>query len=100
MSDVTSDRRVRQAEGVVYRNLRGAAVVVNLSTGACFELDEIGTQIWELIGPGSSERAILEILLDRYDGERAMIESELVRLLDELATHRLIHTADEGRGRF
>ena len=84
------EKPLRHAKDVVHRVLDGRAVLVNLASGACFELDPIGTRIWELIGEGLAPGRIVDVLLEEYETDRAAIEAELSRLLDELSTQGLV----------
>jgi len=87
---VTIDSPVAQAEGVLYRNLDGEAVLVHLASGACFELDAIGTQVWEMIGGGETLANVVDALLADYGVDRAIAEQDLVALVNELAAHGLV----------
>lgn len=84
--------RVGQAKDVVHRVLDGQAVLIHLASGACFELDPIGTRVWALIGHGLLPSRIVECLLEEYDADRAVVERSLIQLLEELAAHGLVYT--------
>jgi len=43
------DSRVQANEGVLYQELQGEAVLLNLATGGYFGLDPVGTRIWQLL---------------------------------------------------
>jgi hypothetical protein len=87
---IALDSAVSQADGVLYRNLEGEAVLVHLASGACFELDAIGTEVWEMIGRGETLVNVLEALAAEYDVERSVVTRDLVALVNELAIHGLV----------
>ena len=101
MSDaLTSDGRredvpYRHSSDVVHRVVEGQAVLVNLASGACFELDRIGTRIWELVGEGLPASRVLEALLDEYEADRGEVEIALRRLLDDLLSQGLIFESEK-----
>lgn len=77
-------------QGVDSRALSDGAVLVDMTTGNCFELNRIGAEIWELLAPGASEETICAALAERYPVERAVLVEDLRRLLEELQRHGLV----------
>lgn len=75
---------------VVFRNLEGEAVLLDLGSGTYFGLNEVGTRIWQMIEAGLDETAITSALADEYAAERAGIAADVARLLGELRARRLI----------
>ena len=50
--------RVEISDGVIWRDLRGDVVILNVGTGVYFGLDGSGGQIWrELVVHGSVEKS-------------------------------------------
>jgi hypothetical protein len=73
-------------ENVLFRELDGEAVLLNLDTGMYFGLDPVGTRIWQLIGQRSSLADVLAILQDEYAAERDVLEKDLLDLCGRLYT--------------
>jgi Coenzyme PQQ synthesis protein D (PqqD) len=67
--------------------LDGEAVMINLSNGFYYSMDNVGAFIWEKIAAGNALDAIVTSLTQRYDvpQERAQADMELLvtRLLEE-----------------
>jgi len=82
--------KVKIAEDVVFRNLSEEAVLLNLSTGNYFGLDEIGTRVWNLLAENASIEKIVEILLGEYDVTEQVLRSDLRALLGQLQEKGLI----------
>jgi len=59
--------RLRIADDVVFRDLAGESVLLNLSTGTYFGLDAIGTRLWHLVAEHGSSALVIETLLAEYD---------------------------------
>ena len=81
---------LRLSPDVVFRNLDGEAVLLDLGSGTYFGLNEVGTRIWQMIGAGDDEPAIVATLAAEYAAERAAIAADVERLIGELRSRRLI----------
>ncbi|MEW6544776.1 MAG: PqqD family protein [Nitrospirota bacterium] len=81
---------IRIADDVVFRDLAGEAVLLNLATGTYFGLDEVGTRIWTLIGLHGRKDKVIEILLGEYEVEEARLREDVDRLLGRLAEKGLV----------
>ena len=77
-------------ENVVSRELEGEAVMLNLESGVYFGLDEVGTRIWALIQEHGSLRKVFEVMQGEYDVAPPALESDLLRLVEELRAKGLV----------
>ena len=78
-----SDSMVIRDE-VVFRELGGEAVLLNLKTGAYFGLDPVGTRVWQLLVEHGSVAQVMEVMLGEYDIDRERLERDLLELCAEL----------------
>ena len=90
---LTLDSRVQIEEEVVYRDLEGEAVVLNLKTGRYFGLDPVGTRIWQLLNDHSL-REILGLLVTEYEAGEQQVREDLLRLVEQLREKQLVRVAD------
>ena len=74
--------RLTVSPDVVFRELEGEAVLLDLESGTYFGLNAVGTRIWSLIQERDSLRAVLDAITDEYD---AMPEALLLRAEDRRA---------------
>jgi hypothetical protein len=81
---------------VMFRNLEGEAVLLDLGSGTYFGLNEVGTRVWQLVEAGRRPAEIVDVLTAEYEADRATIEADVTRLLDELQSRRLILPAPTG----
>jgi hypothetical protein len=86
--------RVQVSPDVVFRDLSGEAVLLNLQTGVYYGLDPVGTRMWSLINEGRDLHAVVEALAEEYDAERSTIEADLLKLIAELRLKGLV-TSEE-----
>ena len=80
----------RAPDDVMFRDLGGEAVLLNVSTGRYFGLDEMATRMWSLI---NSERCLAQVvddLVEEYEVDRATVTDDLVGLVRELVEHSLL----------
>ena len=80
----------RLSPDVLYRDLEGQAVILDLSSGLYFGLNEVGTRIWTLIGEGRSVADIVQILSREYEADASNIERDVRELADALLSRNLI----------
>jgi hypothetical protein len=77
------------APDVVFRELDGEAVILNLESGIYFGLDHVGTRIWQLIREHGALQKVFETMCDEYDVGSDTLERDLLQLVDELCAKRL-----------
>jgi hypothetical protein len=85
-----TEARVSIPSDVLFHELDGEAVLLNLQTGKYFGLDPMGTRIWQLLVEHGSPAMAYNILLEEYDVDAERLETEMLSLVDQLAAHGLI----------
>ncbi|MGA8569448.1 MAG: PqqD family protein [Candidatus Binataceae bacterium] len=90
--------RVEISDGVIWQDVGGDVVILNLETGAYFGLDGSGSQIWrELVEYSSLEKAF-ESLKQEFDVEPDELRHDLDDLVDQLVKKRLVQLIAESKG--
>lgn len=87
---VPLDAHVRIPKHVLFQELAGDTVLLNLETGTYFGLDPMGTRIWQLLAEGQALRTIHAALADEYDVDAQQLEQDLLNFVRELSRHELI----------
>lgn len=90
MVNTPLDRSVRLAPDVVFRELEGETVILNLESGTYFGLDAVGTRIWQLCQEHGSLRTVLQAMQNEFEAADEILEADLLSLIDELAERGLI----------
>jgi hypothetical protein len=75
---------------ILFHELSGEAVLLNLETGKYFGLDEVGTRMWLLLTEHSNLLPAYQALLQEYEVEEDQLQTDLIHLVDELALHGLL----------
>ena len=90
---IQKEQTAKISPEVLFQEVSGEIVLLDLASENYFGLDEIGARIWTLLSVGSSVGAVLETLEVEYDVERAVLENDVESLLEELITAGLIEFA-------
>ena len=91
-------QRIAISPDVLFQEVGGETVLLDLESEHYFGLDAVGTRIWGLLGEGVSVAAMVDTLLQEYEVERATLEADVAELLSRLAEAGLIRFADEEQG--
>jgi len=90
MSAISLESSLKVSEEVVFRELDGEAVLLNLASGMYFGLDGTGTRIWQLIGEHRQLADVLAALCEEFDAPRDAMERDLLNLASELSEKGLL----------
>ena len=84
------DRVVAVPDDVVFRELQGEAVILNLESGTYFGLDVVGTRIWRLCEEHGSLHAVWEAMQHEFDAQSEALRSDLLAFINELSSKGLL----------
>jgi Coenzyme PQQ synthesis protein D (PqqD) len=84
------DSIVKAANEQVSCDLAGEAVILSLTSGQYFGLNEVGARIWNLIQEPKAVSAVFEAILQEYDVTPDQLEDDLLALLEQMAINELI----------
>lgn len=87
--------RFRIADDVVFRDLAGESVLLNLSTGTYFGLDAVGTRLWHLLKKQGSAAAAIATLQSEYDVDEQRLRQDVETLISQLLAKGLLTTDAE-----
>ncbi len=94
MTRPTLDSRVRRASDVVFHELDGEMVLVNLARGTCFTLDPVGTRIWQLLGEQDRLVEVARTLTLEFDVNEETATGDLLAIVGELLERDLLTDRD------
>jgi len=75
-------------------DLGGESVIVHLQSGFYYDLNPIGSEVWNIIQKPSAVSEICDAILQRYDVGLEQCESDLLCLLQQLLDEGLIEVRD------
>jgi coenzyme PQQ synthesis protein D (PqqD) len=85
---------VRVSPDVVFRDLEGEAVILDLASGTYFGLNAVATRVWRLLDEGRPFASIVDAIASEFDADRADVERDVAALLRDLRARRLVVPAD------
>ncbi len=87
---IQKEQRVSISPDVLFQEVNGETVLLDLASENYFGLDVIGTRVWGLLELGSSVGEMLDVLMAEYEVERDVLEKDVGALLDKLQESGLI----------
>jgi len=87
---VALEQAVRIPSDVMFRELQGEAVILNLASSTYFGLDQVGTRIWQLCATHGSLRAVWEAMQHEFDAPGETLQTDLLAFVDELVAKGLL----------
>ena len=80
---------------VLFRELDGSGILLNLSTESYLSLDDVGTRMWTLFTAEPSIQAAYGILLAEYDVAPEVLRLDVENLLSQMLEHGLVELKSE-----
>ena len=97
---ISKKQTVTISPDVLFQEVSGEVVLLDLASEQYFGLDEVGARVWALLNEGRAVGEVADTLLQEYEVERAALESDIDELLSSLLEAGLISTdqADPASG--
>jgi hypothetical protein len=92
---MTLDARVVASDRVLYKEVGGEAVLLDLDTETYFGLNAAGSRFWQLLTTASSVGEALDALIVEYDADPEVLRDDVLSLLNALLEKGLLRVADE-----
>ena len=94
MTHVSLDTPLVVPDDVIFRELDGEAIILNLASGIYFGLDEIGTRCWTLVAGAGTLRHAVDVMAGEFDVDRSTLERDLLELVAGLLDKGLVQIKD------
>ena len=75
---------------VVWRDLDGEIVILNLATGHYYGLEGTANRMWPLLVEHGATEKVVEAMQAEYDVDAAELERDIAGLVQELALRSLV----------
>lgn len=77
-------------DGVLFNDVAGEAVLLNLDTGQYYALNQAGARLWHLLLEHRRLEPVLERMLAEYEVAPEQLRDDVDALLEELLERRLL----------
>jgi hypothetical protein len=81
---------IRRSATATFRSLNEGGVLLDLDTGAYFEVNASGRFLWESIGDGTDEGSLVESFAHRWELANEEAAVDVAAFLDELRQRHLL----------
>jgi hypothetical protein len=82
-------------DGVLFREIQGEAVLLNLDSENYFGLDSVGTRFWQVLTNSQTIADAYEILLTEYDVSPEVLMSDINELVSNLVSRGLLEVVND-----
>lgn len=89
--DVQLPKRVVPADEVLYQELSGECVLLNMANEKYYGLDDVGAKMWQVLTEDGDTATVLAKLQVYYAADAATLENDLAVLIDKLHIEGLVH---------
>lgn len=86
---------VAATPGQISSDIAGEAVILDLTSGVYYGLNEVGAKIWNLIQQPCTIQEIQHRLLQEYDVDPEVCVQDLLQILQELQAAGLVDISHE-----
>ena len=85
-----SEIRLVAPDHVVARVVDGMTVLLDVDSGRTFSFDDVGTRAWQALTESPNAQDALAKLLALYDASPAVLERDLVAMIERLSGSNLV----------
>jgi hypothetical protein len=89
----TLDSIVKVSDDVIYQELDGEAILLDMQSEVFFGLDAVGTDIWKLLKTHAHVKTVARILTDHYQAGEDDLEEALLDFIEKLQAKGLVEIA-------
>jgi hypothetical protein len=82
--------QIEICKDLVYQELDGEMVILDMHSGQYFGIDAVGSRIWQMLEEKVSPAAMINLLLEEYEIEADLCSQQVVAFLEELEKNNLI----------
>ena len=94
MSNLTLQSRISRSKELVSSEMDGEVVMMSVSTGTYYGLNEVGTHIWTLIEAPMTIDEICKELRGEFNVDAATCEQEVLNFVTQMAGEQLINISE------
>lgn len=82
--------KVRINDDVLFQELGGEGVLLNLKTGVYLGLNQVGTRIWKLFANDPSLQQIVDSIASEFAVQNEECAADVLALIDEMKQQKLV----------
>lgn len=91
----TMSSKIAIPDQVIYSQVAGELVLLNLNSGKYYGLDEVGARMYNLLVEYGCLEPAYQTLLAEYDVDGERLQSDLIHLVDHLVENKLLQIIEK-----
>jgi len=85
---VTDNLRI--SKEVIFQDLEGEAVLLNMQSGIFFGLNPVAKRMWELLSELGQAEKVLTQMLQEYEASEEQLRQDLIDFIEKLKSKGLV----------
>jgi Coenzyme PQQ synthesis protein D (PqqD) len=81
--------RLRHSANATFQSVAGEAILIHLTTGAYYSLNEVGTVFWEMLDGAATIGECARKIAQEYAAPVEQVEADLLEIAGELSSEGL-----------
>ena len=86
-----SNKRVKRNEAVAWRVIEAESLLVDPKTALIYPLNEVASQIWELLDGETTCTEIVGIIDREFEGDKKAVTADVTGFIEELLSRNLAY---------
>lgn len=95
MENNSLPKKVKISDEVLFQEIEGECVLLNLSNEQYFGLDEVGTRFWHLLSEDEKIENALSNLQKEYNVDEKVLRNDLSNLIKQMQEQGLVSVVDQ-----
>ncbi len=87
---IDPESRPKRREGILTQRASDTQLLLNLSSGQYYALNEVGTRVWEFSDGSRTIAEIAATIAEEYDAPVEEIQADVIELLEDLVNEQLV----------
>jgi hypothetical protein len=83
---------LRISKEVIFQELDGEAVLLNMQSGIFFGLNPVAKRMWELLNELGQAERVLTQMLQEYEASEEQLRQDLIDFIEKLKSKGLVET--------
>lgn len=93
--EISPSAVISSTQNQISSELAGEAVILNMTSGIYYGLNEVGARIWELVQEAKQFDELHSALMEEYDVSSEVCKRDLTTIILELKAACLVEVHDE-----
>jgi hypothetical protein len=90
LTEIKLESRVRFSPDILFQEVQGDAVLLDMKSGVYFGLDRVGTRMWQIMAEHSVIRDVIAAILTEFDVPEERCREDVLVLVGRLRDQGIV----------